>query len=411
MPELFDLLPPAEARALLLASLGPATVRAETLRAEDALGRVTARPYLSPSALPSFARSAMDGYSVRAADTFGASDSLPAYLEVVGEVPMGRGPELSLETGEAAVAYTGGMLATGADAVVMVEHTHPTGGPTIEVVRPVAPGENVVQPREDVTEGAEVVPAGRALRPQDIGALLAVGLTEVEVARRPAVAIVSTGDELVAPGGRTGPGQVRDINTHTVAALARRAGAEAVAIGIFPDDLDAQRAAAREAMDRGDIVVFSAGSSVGSRDMTARVLSGLGEPGVLVHGLAIRPGKPTIAGLARGKPVFGLPGNPVSAMVVFDLIVRPVIRALLGAGEPERGPEVTATLAMDVPSAPGREDHFPVRLSAGPDGTVAEPVFGKSNLIFTLVRADGLASVPLDSGGLYAGDRVSVSVF
>ena len=411
MPELFDLLPPDEARSLLIGRMGPVSVRTETVGVADALGRVTARPYSSPAALPSFARSAMDGYSVRAADTFGASDALPAYLEVVGEVPMGRAPELSLSVGQAAVAYTGGMLAEGADAVVMVEHTHPTGGPTIEVVRPVAPGENVVQPCEDVREGEEVVPAGRALRPQDIGAMLAVGLTEVDVAARPTVAIVSTGDELVAPGEATGLGQVRDINTHTVAALALRAGAEPVPIGVFPDDLDAQRRAAWEAMERGDIVVFSAGSSVGARDMTARVLAELGEPGVLVHGLAIRPGKPTIAGIARGKPVFGLPGNPVSAMVVFDLMVRPAIRALMGESGPGRGPSEIATLTMDVPSVPGREDHFPVRLSRKSGGTEAEPVFGKSNLIFTLVRADGLASVPLDSGGLYAGDPVSVSVF
>ena len=395
----------------MLRSIGPSAVSGETVPTHLATGRVLARRYLAPSGLPAFARSSMDGYSVRASDTFGASDTLPAYLEVVGEVPMGSGPTVSLADGEAAVAYTGGMLANGADAVVMVEHTHPTQGSTIEVVRPVAPGENVIQPLEDIADGAEILAAGRTLRPQDIGALLALGITEVEVAIRPTVAVVSTGDELVEPSATPDAGQIRDINTHTVGALAERAGAIPVPVGIFADDIEAQRAAAAAAMERGDIVVFSAGSSVGARDMTARVLAELGEPGVLVHGLAIKPGKPTIAGLARDKPVFGLPGNPVSAMVVFDLLVSPVIRALMGSSDPNCGPSLLATLSMDVPSVAGREDHFPVRLSDGPEGPVAEPIFGKSNLIFTLVRADGLACVPLDCGGLYAGDRVGVRIF
>lgn len=411
MPELFKLLPPHEALSVLLERMGDVRMGSETVHVSNALGRVTTRQYLSPTGLPAFARSAMDGYSVRAADTFGASDSIPAYLEVIGEVPMGQVPQVELSPGQVAVAYTGGMLAKGADAVVMVENTHSVDGSTIEVVRSVAPGENVVQPDEDFRAGQEVVPAGHTLRPQDLGALLAVGVTSVEVARRPTVAIVSTGDELVAPDAEPALGQVRDINTHTVAALTERAGGTAVLVGIFPDELQAQRKAARDAMARGDLLVFSAGSSVGNRDMTARVLAELGGPGVLVHGISIKPGKPTIAGLADRTPIFGLPGNPVSAMVVFDLIVRPVIRSLLGATEPAAEPVVKATLARDVPSVPGRQDFFPVRLSTGPGGMVAEPIFGKSNLIFTLVQADGLASVSLDSGGLYAGDTVHVNIF
>ena len=411
MPELFNLLPPDKAVAVLLERISGIRMNSETVPVSSALDRVTTRHYASPAGLPAFARSAMDGYSVRAADTFGANDGLPAYLDVVGEVPMGRAPQVTLGPGHAAVTYTGGMLAEGADAVVMVEHTHSVGETTIEIVRSVAPGENVVQSDEDVRAGQDVVPAGHSLRPQDLGALLAVGVTSVEVARRPRVAIVSTGDELVEPGEQPGPGQVRDINTHTVAALVERAGGAPVPLGIFPDDIKAQKEAAREAMHRGDIVVFSAGSSVGSRDMTARVLADLGGPGVLVHGISIKPGKPTIAGLAGSTPLFGLPGNPVSAMVVFNLVVRPVIRSLMGAREPAAGRVVPATLASDVPSAPGRQDYFPVRFETGPGGLVAEPIFGKSNLIFTLVRADGLASVALDSGGLYAGDTVHVTTF
>ncbi len=411
MPELFNLLPPDEAIAVLLERIGGVRTGSETVLVSSALDRVTTKRCVSPAGLPAFARSAMDGYSVRAADTFGASDSMPAYLEVVGEIPMGKAPQITLGPGQVAVAYTGGMLAGAADAVVMIEHTHSVGEATIEVVRSVAPGENVVQSDEDVRAGQDVVPQGHTMRPQDLGALLAVGVTSIEVARRPRVAIVSTGDELVEPADEPGPGQVRDINTHTVAALVERAGGAPVPLGIFPDDLEAQRGAAREAVDCGDIVVFSAGSSVGSRDMTARVLAELGGPGVLVHGISIKPGKPTIAGLVGDTPVFGLPGNPVSAMVVFNLIVRPVIRSLMGASKPAASRVVPATLASNVPSAPGRQDFFPVRLETGPGGLVAEPIFGKSNLIFTLVRADGLASVSLDSGGLYAGDTVHVTTF
>lgn len=411
MPELFNLLPPDGALSLLLSRLGDVRVGAETVPTAEALGRVTAERYVSPAGLPAFARSSMDGYSVRAADTFGATEGLPAYLELAGEVPMGTAPELTLTPGQAATAFTGGMLADGADAVVMIEHTQSVDGATIEVTRPVAPGENVVQTDEDIAANDEIVPIGHGLRPQDIGALLALGITEIEVARQPRVAIVSTGDEIVAPGETPGPGQVRDVNTYTVSALVERAGGTPVPIGVFPDELDVQSRAAAEAMARGDIVVFSAGSSVGSRDMTARVLAELGEPGILVHGIAIKPGKPTIAGLAGETPIFGLPGNPVSAMVVFDLLVRPVVRALMGAGPSEPRPSTTARLTRDVPSVSGRQDYFPVQLTQSPDGLAAEPVFGKSNLIFTLVRAHGLASVPLDSGGLYAGDVVTVTLF
>jgi molybdopterin molybdotransferase len=397
--------------ALLLQRLGNIRVGTETIATGDALGRVTGARYVSPTGLPAFARSSMDGYSVRAADTFGATEGLPAYLSVNGEVPMGRAPEVTLGPGDAAVAFTGGMLAHGADAVVMVEHTQIVDDSTIEVTRPVAPGENVIQKDEDVRQNEDVLLAGHTLRPQDIGALLALGITEVSVAKQPKVAIVSTGDELVTPDKKPGDGQVRDINTYTVASLVHRAGGTPVPVGVFPDDIDVQRTAARRAMALGDVVIFSAGSSMGSRDMTAAVLSGLGEPGVLVHGIAIKPGKPTIAGLAGQTPIFGLPGNPVSAMVVFDLLVRPVIRALLGSRSPELRPTVTATLTRDVPSVSGRQDHFPVSLIESADGVVAEPIFGKSNLIFTLVRADGIASVPLNSGGLYAGEPVRVVLF
>ena len=410
MTEFFNVLPPSEALDIVLQRLD-AAVEPEKVPTSEALGRVTSHDVVSPEDLPAFSRSTMDGFSVRSADTFGASEGMPAYLEIAGEVAMGRAPDVELSAGQAAGAYTGGMLADGADAVVMVEHTQAVDESTVEVLRPVAPGENVVQVGEDVRAGDTVIRQGRVIRPQDIGGLLALGITEVDVARRPRVAIVSTGDELVAPDSSPGPGQVRDINTYTISALVAQAGGIPVPIAVVPDDFEAQRTAAVQGLEQGDVLVFSAGSSVSSRDMTAEVFADLSEPGVLAHGIAHRPGKPTIIALLNGRPAFGLPGNPVSAIVVFDMVVRPTIYALLGCTSPPEPRTMKARLRRDVPSVTGREDHVQVRLVSENGVLSAEPLFGKSNLIYTLVRAEGSVTVPLDKGGLYAGEEVDVRVY
>ena len=410
MPEFFNVLAPHLALQTLLARLGR-RVAAETVLTRQALGRVTAAAIVAPENLPAWPRSTMDGYAVRASDTFGASESLPAYLEVVGEVPMGQAPNVMLAAGQATVAYTGGMLAHGADAVVMVENTQTIDATTIEVFHAVAPGENVVQVGEDVRLGETIMPAGVLLRPQDIGGLMALGITQVAVGRRPRVAIVSTGDEIVAPDCTPAPGQIRDINTYTIAALVEQAGGIPCPLGVVKDDYEAQRWAATAGLAQADMLVFSAGSSVSSRDLTVQVLNSLGRPGVLVHGLAHRPGKPTIVALIEEKPAFGLPGNPVSAMIVFRLLVRPTLYALAGCTQVPQPRKVRARLSKNIPSATGREDHVQVRLSHADGELQAEPVFGKSNLIYTLIRADGVVVVPLDKGGLYAGEEVPVQIY
>ena len=411
MPELFNVLAPDDALETLTKRLS-IRVEPEAVPTHEALGRVTAAGIVSPEDLPSFPRSTMDGYSVRAADTFGATESLPAYLEIAGEVPMGRPPAVSLSIGMAAGAFTGGMLAEGADAVVMEEHTQRAGESTIEVLRPVAPGENVLMVGEDIRVGEEVLSSGHLIRPQDVGGLTALGITSLQVARRPRVSIVSTGDELVAPGETPGPGRVRDINTYTISALVEKHGGVPIPIGLAKDDYEEQRDAAARGLEQGDVLIFSAGSSISSRDLTASVMDGLGSPGVLAHGISIKPGKPTIVALVDGKPTFGLPGNPVSAMVVFDLLVRPTLNLLCGLDPPPGPVTVTARLTRDVASAAGREDYVQVRLNGARDGgRTAEPVFGKSNLIYSLVRADGTIRVPADKAGLYAGEEVEVSLF
>lgn len=410
MPELFRVLTPQDALRTLLDHL-PATIASETISLSEALDRVIAESPVAPGPLPAFRRSTMDGYAVRASDTFGASESLPAYLRIAGESPMGGAPAFAIEPGQAAVIHTGGMLPEGADAVVMIERTQPARDDEIEVLRAVAAGENVIQIGEDVKAGEALLPAGHRLRPQDLGGLAASGVARVKVARRPWVSILATGDEVVPAEVEPAPGQVRDINTHTVAGLVRRAGGVPLAGGIIPDDFEALYEAARAALDGSDALVLSAGSSVSVRDMTAGVIGKLGSPGVLVHGVSIKPGKPTILAVCDGKPVFGLPGNPVSAMVVADLFLTPIVWRLQGRRQSPERQSIRARLARNVASTPGREDYVQVRLIERAGEVWAEPIFGKSNLIHTLVKADGLMIVPLDANGVQEGETVEVRVF
>ncbi|NLH07026.1 MAG: molybdopterin molybdenumtransferase MoeA [Chloroflexi bacterium] len=410
MSEFFTLISPDEARARILAHVKPLG-DVEAVPTVEAIGRVLAEDVRSPQILPEFRRSTVDGYAVRAADTHGASDTLPAYLKLGGEVPMGQVASFEIGVGELAVVHTGGNVPPGADAVVMIEDTNRTGEDEVEVRKPVAEGENVIQPGEDIDEGELILPAGHRLREQDIGGLMAVGCTEVKVARRPRVYVFATGDEVIPPHEATKPGQVRDINSYTVAALAEQAGAAVTRGGILPDDFDTILARTREAIEAGaDMIVLSAGSSVSVRDMTAEVFNQLGEPGVLVHGIATKPGKPTILGVGNGIPLIGLPGNPVSAFVQFLMVCTPVIYRLQGAEVPPTR-FVRVPLAVNVPSTAGREDYVPTRLVERDGQLVADPIFFKSNLIFTLVHADGLLRVPLNATGLEAGEMVEVRVF
>lgn len=417
MVEFFNVLPPDEARQLMFDHLTWRTksVRLATVEAQD---RVTYESIRSPESLPAFRRSTMDGYAVRATDTYGASENLPAMLSVVGEVGMGHLAEVAIAPYEAVVVHTGGMIPETADAVVQVEHTQnvtaadrmsPQG--EIEIMKAVAVGQNVVQIGEDITEGSEVLPKGQLIRPQDIGGLLALGIMEVAVAAIPRVAILATGDEVIPPHRTPRPGEIRDINSYTIAGQTRIGGGEPHPLGIIPDEPEEMQAAARKALADYDMVVFSAGSSVSIRDMTASIINALGEPGVLLHGVATRPGKPTIVGIVDGKPILGLPGNPVSAMVQYAMFGLPALHRLQGLQSAPRRGIVWARLGANISSETGREDYVPSRLQESPEGLIASPVFGRSNLIYTLVNADGLLKVPLNKGGLTAGEWVEVQLF
>ena len=409
MPEFLELLPPPVALAHLLVHLAPNPLP-EEIDTARALGRVTAAPVLAPHPLPAFPRATVDGYAVRAADTFGANDSMPAYLQVVGEIPMGAASGFELTPAQCALIHTGGMLPERSDAVVMVEHTQGARPGEVEVLRAVAAGENVLKVGEDVSAGEEVIPAGVRLRPAEIGGLVALGFTRVHVAGRPRLGILSSGDEVVPPEVTPGPGQVRDVNAYTLSALVEASGGQPVTYGIVPDQEAALRGTAARALAECDGVVITAGSSASTRDLTAQVINALGQPGVLVHGVNVRPGKPTILAVCDGKPVIGLPGNPVSALVIASLFVTPVVYALLGLSRVPFQPSISARLALNLPSQAGREDWIPVRLVAVADGYLADPVFGKSNLIFSLARADGLVRIPADATGLSAGEIVQVVI-
>ena len=421
MPEFLTLLPPDQARELLLSHLPQPTIDSESIDVSSSLGRILAEDIIAPHPLPEFQRTTVDGYAVRARDTFGASDSLPAYLTLVGEVPMGDAPKVELfEGGQCALIHTGGMLPNGADAVVMLEYTQQTsevfkdlGGlpGEIEIFRAVAEGENIIRIGEDVAQGQNILPKGTLIRPAEIGGLLALGFTSVKVAKKIRVGLISTGDEVIDPDQSPKPGQVRDINSYTLGALVEKSGGVAHRYGIIGDQLEALKEAAAKALSECDVVIITAGSSASTRDMTADVIRSLGEPGVLVHGINTRPGKPTIFGVCNGRAVIGLPGNPVSALVNGYLFVMPVIEKLLGA-VPKPKATVLAKLTVNLPSQAGREDWIPVRLIANRQSSIvnydADPIFGKSNLIFTLASADGLLRIHPDATGLSAGEIVEV---
>lgn len=407
MPEFLELQPPDLALREMLERLEP-SLDIEPVQTSHALGRVTAEPVLAPYPLPSFTRSTVDGYAVRARDTYGAGESQPAYLHCQYEIPMGARPPFPLEPGACALIHTGGMLPEGADSVVMVENTQSAHQAEIEILRAAAPGENVLVTGEDVAEGEQVIEAGFRLRPAEIGGLSALGIVELKVFRRPLVGLISSGDEVVSPESELQPGQVRDVNSFSLSALVEQAGGVPQRYGIAPDNFDALREVTRKALAETELVVITAGSSASARDLTSQVIDSLGDPGVLVHGVNVRPGKPTILAICAGKPVIGLPGNPVSALLIARLFIVPLLELFQGRKPVLPGPRWSARLSRNVASQAGREDWVPVRLTQAAEGLQAEPIFGKSNLIFTLVRASGLVRIPAAANGLSAGEMVQV---
>ncbi|MBU2499166.1 MAG: molybdopterin molybdotransferase MoeA [Proteobacteria bacterium] len=388
-------------------------VETEPIPLEGSLGRVVGEDILSPEDLPGFQRCSMDGYAIRAKDSFGASESLPALLEIVGEVKMGRVPTVTVREGQAVKISTGGMLPDGADGVVMVEYCHLLDEDTIEIARTISPQENVIQPDDDFKKGSVVLPKGSRLRPQDVGVLGGLGLTQMMAYKRPKVAIISTGDEVVPVDQPPKPGQVRDINSYTLSAFCQLRGVEPVIIGLCQDHFDQLRSMVEKGLAVADTVWISGGSSVGTRDLTLKVFESFADMEILVHGISISPGKPTVIARMGHRAIFGLPGHTASAMVVAEVFLGPFLSRLAGVKDSAKKGlgEVQATLSRNIESAGGRDDFIRVKLTKREEGWVAEPIFGKSGLISTLVEADGLLRVDRNTEGLYQGDQVKVMVF
>ncbi|WP_088227317.1 gephyrin-like molybdotransferase Glp [Desulfosporosinus sp. FKB] len=376
----------------------------EKVSLEDSLGRIVARDIPATCDLPHFRKSTVDGMAVRAVDTFGASESMPALIQCRGEVLMGKAPAEQLEKGIGILIPTGGMLPEGADAVVMIEHLENFGDGLYGVTKSAAPGENLIDIGEDLSKGEVILPEFTRIRAQEMGLLASQGLVTVPVLPRFRVGILSTGDEIIPPDQIPQPGQSRDINGYTLLGQAIACGAEAHHYGIVKDDLEKMRTILTTMLQENDIVLLSGGSSVGSRDLSAQLIDELGEPGLLFHGLALRPGKPTIGGIVDQKLIFGLPGHPASAMVVFDTIVRPWLDA--SVLHPKTEPLPKGTITQNLYSGSGREEFIRVQLSSNGEKWVVEPIRGKSGLIRTMVLADALVHIGLDTEGIEAGNDV-----
>ncbi len=399
---------------LIFSKLSPKLPPETNLKIYESYGRILSRDLFSPEDLPDFSRSTVDGYAVSAADTFGATEGMPAYVNIRYEVVMGEEPGFELQKGEVAKIPTGGMLPKGADAAVMFEHTQQADAGMIEVLKPVAPGENVIQAGEDVKKGDCVLKKGHKMRPQDIGVLSGLGIKDVWVYEQPKVSIISTGDEIVPPDKPVRPGQVRDINAYNLAGLLLDAGAIPLIQGIFSDDYEIIRDVVEKSVTDSDVVLISGGSSVGTKDVTARVIDDLGKPGVLFHGVSLKPGKPTIGGIINNIPIFGLPGHPAAVSVCFEIFIRPIVKTLSGVSKERFIIEkriIKARIARNISSSPGREEHIGVSLEEREGEIWAVPILGKSGLITTLIKADGTAVIPLRKFGVEEGETVEVRLF
>lgn len=382
----------------------------EKVDLKSAAGRVTAVEILSSEDIPGFNRSTVDGFAVISSDTFGASDSLPAQLRIVGEVKMGETPGFGVKKGEAAHIPTGGELPVNCDAVVMIEHTEDFNDGYAYVNKPAAPGHGVIFRGDDVRLGSLVLEADRLILPRDIGALAAIGKDSVLVKKKIKVGIISTGDEVVDIKEELTGSRVRDVNSYAVYSEVLALGAEPVLFGIVRDDYEKIRETVSKALSECDAVLISGGSSVGTRDETSKVIDSFGLPGVLVHGIAIKPGKPTIIGKVCGKAVIGLPGHPLSAFFIFKIFISRLIDRMNGIAE-RQFKTTKARMLVNYPSNNGREEFVPVKTGYSNGMPTAIPILGKSGLITTLTQVDGYVRIGRGTEGISEGEAVEVVLF
>lgn len=408
--ELFDVQTIEDAQREVIQSVGKAFLRTEPVPLNDALGRVLAEDIPCAFDVPGFTRSTMDGYAVRAKDTQGAGESIPAFLTVVGEVEMGKAAPVAIRPGECCYVPTGGMLPEGADAVVQVEYSEPFGKNKIAVYHAVSTGRNLILKGEDTKAGEPVLTRGTVLRAQDVGALASAGVTDVPVYEPLRIAVISTGDELTPPGEPLQPGKIYDINTYAVAGMAKSYGHVITSQQVVPDREDRLVAALKSAMKDSDIVCVSGGSSQGKKDMTKRLIDELSDPGVFTHGLAMKPGKPTILGYDSVSKTLlcGLPGHPVAAVYVLELVVLDALNELQGRDAPLT---VYARMDQNIGCDAGKSNCFAVKLEETEEGCIAHPVLGKSGLISTMTESDGYLVTDRNKEGIKQGELIKVRLF
>ena len=382
----------------------------EKVRIEESLHRVLSEDVISTMNLPEFPRSTVDGFALKAKNTYGTSEKNPAILTMIGEIPMGQISDIEVGDGEAMKVATGGMVPKGADAVEMVEYTEWVDPHTLHAFKPISPLENVIQIGEDVKSGEVVLHRGHLIRPQDIGLMAGIGHTDVHVFLRPRVAIISSGDEIIPINAVPKPGEIRDINRYTIVSMVEEAGGIPFFLGIARDHFDDLKEKIELGLMEAEMVIITGGSSVGTLDLTGEVLQSFPGTEILGHGVSIRPGKPTLLADINGKPFLGLPGHPVSAMVIFHFFGKPILRMLSGISREWiwHQTKVKAKAARNIPSVPGREDYVRVQLEEKNGTFWAHPVFGKSGAISHLVKANGLIKIGMDEEGLEEGEEAEV---
>ena len=415
MREFLELNPPEKFWQQIKDFLKNKNLKIENIKLDNALDRILAEDIFSPVNLPPFSRSTVDGYAVKAADTAGASASMPTYLDLIGSVEIGKNTELKLKAGQAAAIPTGGMIPKEADAVLMIEDTEKIEENIIESFKSLAAGENIVKKAEDIAQGELLFKKGHKIMARDIGALAGLGITEFKVFNKAKISVISTGDELISAEAEAKAGQIRDINSYSITSYLNKIGGDAKKVGIIKDEFNSLKEALKKELDQ-DLVLISGGSSVGIKDMTIELLNSLGEPGVLLHGLAIKPGKPTILAVIEGTIVIGLPGHPASAWTVNNILAAEIVRVLNGAKEAaEIGSEnqkylIKAKLTRNLVSDKGREEYIPVKIIKKNDKLFAEPLLAKSSLITNLAYGDAMLKIPRNQEGKDKGEIVKLTL-
>ena len=378
----------------------------EVVSLAQAAGRCLSEDIAATEYVPDFDRSTVDGYAVRSRDTFGCTDAIPAILPVQGEVLMGQGAAFALKPEHCVAVPTGGAVPEGADSVVMVEYTEDYGDGTIGVAKSTAPGQNMIFRGDDVYPGKVILPKGRVLSSQDIGALAAIGRVNVPVQKKLTVGVISTGDELVPPEQTPKAGQIRDVNSPMLEAMLQGFGVEVINYGIVVDNEELLRQKVTQAVAQCDAVLLSGGSSVGVKDAACRIIESMGS--LLLHGIAIKPGKPTILGKTGQKPLVGLPGHPVAAYFITKLFVLPLLARLMG--KTQENYTTTAYLTENISANHGRAQYHCCRLERKDSKLLAHPIRGKSGLITTLAGADGYFCITRDQEGLPKDAEIQVTI-